>query len=99
MLDGTYMVSAQTPVGVKRGEVTFATDAQGALRASLGVSGLKIALTSARATGDSFELAGTISHFLMGKASFTCTGNVEGDRLCATARSGSVSILLTGTRR
>ena len=99
MLDGTYAVSAQTPVGAKRGEVTFATDAQGALRVSLKVSGLKIALASAEATGDSFELAGTISHFLMGKAPFTCTGNVAGDRLSATARSGSVSISLSGVRK
>ena len=99
MLDGTYAVSAQTPVGTKRGEVTFSTAAQGALKATLKVSGLKIELASAKAEGDSFELAGTISHFLMGRAPFTCTGSVEGDRLSATARSGSVTISLNGARK
>ena len=68
MLEGTYVVSAQTPVGSKRGEVTFAHGVNGALRAVLNVRGLNIALSSARAEGDFFELSGTISHVLMGKA-------------------------------
>ena len=79
MLEGTYVVLAQTPVGSKRGEVTFSH--------------------GARAECDFFELSGTISHVLMGKAPFTCTGSVEGDRLTATARSGSVSISLSGMRK
>ena len=98
MLEGTYVVSAQTPVGSRRGEVTFSHGVNGALRA-LNVRGLNIALSSARAEGDFFELLGTISHVLMGKAPFTCTGSVEGDRLTATARSGSVSISLSGMRK
>lgn len=99
MLEGTYVVSARTPVGSKRGEVTFSHGVNGALRAVLNVRGLNIALSSARAEGDFFELSGTISHVLMGKAPFTCTGWVEGDRLTATARSGSVSISLSGMRK
>ena len=94
MLEGTYVVSAQTPVGSKRGEVMFSHGVNGVLRAVLNVRGLNIALSSARA-----ELSGTISHVLMGKAPFTCTGSVEGDRLTATARSGSVSISLSGMRK
>lgn len=35
----------------------------------------------------------------MGKVPFTCTGSVEDDRLTATARSGSVSISLSGMRK
>ena len=100
MLEGTYVVSAQTPVGSKRGEVMFSHGVNGVLRAVLNVRGLNIALSSARAEGDFFELLGTISHVLMGKAPFTCTGSsVEGDRLTATARSGSVSISLSGMRK
>lgn len=87
MLEGTYVVLAQTPVGSKRGEVTFSHGVNGALRAVLNVRGLNIALS------------GTISHVLMGKAPFTCTGSVEGDRLTATARSGSISISLSGMRK
>ena len=93
MLEGTYVVLAQTPVGSKRGEVTFSHGVNGALRA------LNIALSGARAECDFFELSGTISHVLMGKAPFTCTGSVEGDRLTATARSGSISISLSGMRK
>lgn len=99
MLEGTYVVSAQTLVGSKRGEVTFSHGVNGVLRAVLNVRGLNIALSGARAEGDFFELSGTISHVLMGKAPFTCTGSVEGDRLTATARSGSVSISLSGMRK
>ena len=84
MLEGTYVVLAQTPVGRKRGEVTFSHGVNGALRAVLNVRGLNIALSGARAECDFFELSGTISHVLMGKAPFTCTGSVEGDRLTAT---------------
>lgn len=98
MLEGTYVVSAQTPVGSKRGEVTFSHGVNGVLRAVLNVRGLNIALSSARAEGDFFEL-GYYLHVLMGKAPFTCTGSVEGDRLTATARSGSVSISLSGMRK
>lgn len=99
MLEGTYVVLAQTPVGSKRGEVTFSHGVNGALRAVLNVRGLNVALSGARAECDFFELSGTISHVLMGKAPFTCTGSVEGDRLTATARSGSVSISLSGMRK
>ena len=98
MIDGTYAVSAATPMGAKRGEVTFATGADGRLRASLKVSGLKVALTRATCTGDDFELEGTISHFLMGSAPFTCTGSVVGDAITATARSGAMSLDLNGRR-
>ena len=44
MLEGTYVVLAQTPVGSKRGEVTFSHGVNGALRAVLNVKGLNIAL-------------------------------------------------------
>ena len=37
MLEGTYVVSAQTPVGSKRGEVTFSHGVNGVLRAVLNV--------------------------------------------------------------
>ena len=89
MLEGTYVVLAQTPVGSKRGEVTFSHGVNGALRAVLNVRGLNIALSGARAECD----------FFMGKAPFTCTGSVEGDRLTATARSGPISISLSGMRK
>lgn len=74
MLEGTYVVSAQTPVGSKRGEVTFSHGVNGALRSVLNVKGLNIALSSARAEGDFFELSGTISHVLMGKAPLHARG-------------------------
>ncbi len=45
MLEGTYVVLAQTPVGSKRGEVTFSHGVNGALRAVLNVRGLNIALS------------------------------------------------------
>lgn len=38
MLEGTYVVLAQTPVGSKRGEVTFSHGVNGALRAVLNVT-------------------------------------------------------------
>lgn len=48
MLEGTYVVSAQTPVGSKRGEVAFSHGVDGALRAVLNVRGLNIALECPR---------------------------------------------------
>ena len=39
MLEGTYVVLAQTPVGSKRGEVTFSHGVNGALRAVLNRQG------------------------------------------------------------
>mgnify|MGYP007047905234 CR=1 FL=1 len=99
MLDGTYVVSAATPIGAKRGELTFATGTDGRMRAALKVSGLNIVLTRAACTGDEFELAGTISHLLLGKAPFECKGSVAGDAMSAVARSGALSIELKGHRK
>ena len=99
MIDGTYLVSAETPLGLKRGEITFATDAHARTRVSLKVSGLRIALTRATCTGDEFELAGTISHFLAGNASFVCNGAVVGDEIHAVGRSGNMAISLKGRRK
>lgn len=99
MIDGTYAVGAATPVGVKRGEVTFSTGADGRMRVALKVSGLKIALARAACNGDEFELSGTLSHFLMGSAPFECSGSVAGDEISATARSGDMSITLKGRRK
>lgn len=78
MLEGTYVVSAQTPVGSKRGEVTFSHGVNGVLRAVLNVRGLNIALSSARAEGDFFELSGTISHVFDGQGALCMHGVSRG---------------------
>ncbi len=98
MLEGTYNLSAQTPVGKKSGRAVFARGEGGKLRVRLEISGLKVALASARVDGDTFEFAGTVSALLLGSVPFTCSGSVAGNALSAEARSGDVSIKIAGVR-
>lgn len=98
MLEGTYRLGAQTPVGKKTGRAVFARGENGNMRIRLEISGLNVRPTSARIAGDTFEFAGSVSMPLVGSAPFTCSGSVNGNALSAEARSGDVSIKIAGER-
>lgn len=97
MLNGTYDVTANTPLGMKRGTLKLQQAGPSSLSADLRVRGLTCRIVSASCSGDSFELMGRISH-LLGAVDFRCEGSVTGDVLVASGSSGSVSIGIKGRR-
>ena len=100
MIDGTYRVSALTPMGLKKGTVDFRTEVaagNSSLSVRLNVSGFRIAISKATYKDNSFCLNGTLG-YLLGRFPFACQGTVEGDTLHALATSGNMSIQLEGSR-
>lgn len=100
MLDGTYTVTASTPLGKKAGTLEISGASGAAPQVKLSVTGLRLQVSRVRAndaTG-TFELGGTIRH-LLGSMDFTCTGHVEGDALSARAVSDAATLEIRGTRR
>ncbi len=103
MLEGSYVLTAQTPLGSKRGKIAFerghsdANRVQDILKVRLEISGFSVMISRARIAGNDFILDGKIKH-LLGSASFVCKGSVQGSSLAAVATSGDVSIDIKGTR-
>lgn len=103
MLEGSYELRAQTPLGLKRGKITFervhseSNQKQGALKVRLEIAGFRIVLSRAQISDEDFLLVGSIEH-LLGSAPFKCEGSVQGGSLSAVASSGDVSIDIKGTR-
>lgn len=101
MIDGTYTVTAKTPLGTKKGTVDLrssgSADNEQLLSVTLHVTGFRFAINHATYIGDTFEVEGRVSH-LLGSLPFTCKGTVEGDRLSATAFSNGLSLQFDGVR-
>lgn len=103
MIEGSYGLTAQTPLGLKRGKITFdkgrsdTDQGRGIMKVRLDISGFRVMLTRAQIAENDFVLDGKISH-LLGSASFVCKGSVQDSSLTAIATSGDISIDIKGTR-
>lgn len=99
MLDGTYAVTASTPLGKKAGSLEIRGAASGSPQIKLTVAGLRLSITRARSddAAGTFELGGAIRH-LLGSIAFTATGRVEGDELAARAVSDVAVLEIRGRR-
>lgn len=100
MLNGTYKISGETPLGKKDGTLKLSgaeEGGKGALKAEVKIDGIGIKVKSASYDGDSFKIEGEAS-VLVAKIEFTCKGKVSGDKVKARASSEGQGIDLTGTR-
>ena len=99
MLDGTYQVAADTPLGRKSGVLVLSGFSTAAPRVRLLVRGASATITAAEPVGaDGFRATGEL-RALLGCLSFTCTGAVHGDTLSCTAATDSGTFSIVGTRR
>lgn len=98
MVDGTYRVFADTPLGRRQGVLTLRTTG-GKLTARLTIRGATASISSAEPVGeDGFRAAGTLRS-LLGSLSFSSEGSVHGDELTCRATTTEGSFTIAGTRR
>lgn len=97
MIDGTYKVSAETPIGKKSGTVTLKTGGT-AVHAVLKAGLLGKYESDGQAQGNTFTFSGTAKVPLAGTANYVLEGAVEGNVLTAVVKAGRHSIRITGTR-
>ena len=97
MIDGTYEVEFNTPLGRKTGTVTLACEGSSVvadLKAPL-VGRQRLTGTS---NGDSFSAQGTIKVKLIGSIDYALEGAVVDDVLVVNIHSGKGDLELVGTR-
>ena len=97
MVQGTYKVSADTPMGRKSGTLVL-SGSDAALHAKLKVALLGTFEADGSAQGSAFSFSGTVKIPLVGSGSYQLDGIVEGDRLEAVCRAKGADIVVTGTR-
>ena len=100
MLDGTYAVMADTPLGKKDGTLVMhrAVDADsGALEMTLDVRGVRISVDEASFAGDTFSCTGSV-RVMLKSVPFSCHGKVVDNALRAQGTSGVAKIEIAGMR-
>lgn len=99
-LNGTYKISAETPIGKKDGTITFAGAKEGGkgdLDVTVKIDGVGTKLKGATYKEDSFKIEGEIS-ILIATTEFVLKGKVSGDKLKGRAESGDFGIDIEGKR-
>lgn len=97
MIDGTYQVEIDAPLGRKTGLVVIRTDGSAAI-ADIDAPFIGKQRIEGRADGDSFTAEGTFKLKLVGKVSYALDGQVIGDELHISIDSSKGSFELTGAR-
>lgn len=97
MIEGTYNIIVDTPLGTKNGTVVLQR-ADADLTAEVQVMGLGRQTGSGTAEGDRFTISGTMRAFLLGKIAYTIKGVVDGDILDATCFTDKGDLKIRGTR-
>lgn len=98
MVDGTYEVKVDTPLGAKTGMVTLVSRGT-VLDGNVEARGLGKLSATGTVNGDAFEVEGSARVFPLGKVSYRINGRVEGDVLTATCSTNKGSLDIRGTRR
>lgn len=96
MIDGTYNVQVDTPLGPKSGTLTMHTDG-GTLTGSLALGGQSGEFSDGTVDGTEFRISGK-QRVLMMPLDYQITGRVDGDTVSATAATNMGDMKLTGTR-
>ena len=86
MIDGTYKIQMDSPVGVKEGTTVLITSGE-KLTGSLTAMGVQIDIENGKVTDNSFTFGGK----LVG-------GSVEGDTIQGIAHIANRDFVFTGTR-
>lgn len=99
MVDGTYEFKVDVPVlGTKTGQLVLDTTG-GGLDGKIVALGKEHPISSGSANGDSFEIAGMMKIFPIGKVEYECTGTVEGNTLTCVAKAKERRMKLKGNRK
>ncbi|MCQ9387069.1 hypothetical protein NQ038_00125 [Brevibacterium sp. 50QC2O2] len=101
MIDGKYTLTADTPMGPKRGVLTLTsegTELSGELTFS-NKSGksMDLPFTGGRFDGDDFSISGK-QKVVVFSLEYEITGRVEGDVLSASAKTSMGQMTISGTR-
>ena len=97
MVDGTYSVEIESPVGRMTGRATIRTEGNKAfVKVSAPVIGRRTA--RGRVDGNKFSVQGSIMVFLVGRVTYSLDGEVIGDDIHIYAKSNRGDYEITGTR-
>ena len=97
MIDGTYEVSAKTPLGAKKGRLVLATSGE-ECTADLSIAGKTKRLVGT-IDGDAVVFEGSVKMpFPFGKVNYVLAGSVVGDELVGLCRTKKFSFDVTGMR-
>ena len=97
MIDGTYAIEVNTPLGRKPGTVTIRTQGTTAY-ADIDAPLIGKQQVVGRVDGDSFSAQGTFKLRLVGKVRYSLTGSVVDDEIRIAIESSKGSFNLVGVR-
>ena len=97
MIDGTYIIEMDTPLGHKSGKVDLRTE-ESAVFVSFQAPIIGKQRVEGRLAGDSFTIEGSFKSLLTGKVPYTLRGTVTGDDLRIHIDSSKGSFDVTGKR-
>ena len=97
IIDGTYKIQIDTPLGSKPGTVTLQAAGDTVL-ADIDAPIVGKQRTEGRLEGDEFTAEGTFKLKLVGKVSYSLRGTVVGDDLTISIDSSKGQFTLAGTR-
>jgi len=96
MIDGTYKIQMDSPVGAKEGTAVLITSGE-KLTGSLTAMGVQIDIENGKVTDNSFTFGGKLESFV-GPVIFAVGGSVEGDTIQGIAHIANRDFVFTGTR-
>lgn len=96
MIDGTYKIQMDSPVGAKEGTAVLTTSGE-KLTGSLTAMGVQIDIENGKVNDNSFTFGGKLESFV-GPFIFAVGGSVEGDTIQGIAHIANRDFVFTGTR-
>ena len=97
MIDGTYKMQVNTPLGSKTGTVSIRT-AGATAHADIDMPIIGKQQANGTVAGDTLTASGTFKMGLMGKVSYSLQGRVVGDELHIDIQSSKGNFAITGVR-
>nr|WP_319487616.1 hypothetical protein [uncultured Caproiciproducens sp.] len=95
-MNATFNVTLSTPIGTKKGVVTF-LDKNGVLSGSIRAMGRSNYFKNGKIIGNSFEFSGILNAGFF-NFRYTAKGIIDGDTLNAIATTNSGTFQIIGTR-
>ena len=97
MIDGTFEITAETPMGVKSGTAVLHAEGE-TLTGSMSALGMELAVENGRVQGDSFSFGGKLATFV-GPVVFTCGGVVKADQIEGIVHAAGRDFAFKGRRK
>ena len=97
MIDGTYNVDIDSPIGRKQGTAILRAEGD-KLIADIDMPVIKKQHFEGQVEGDKFSADGMIKLFLLGEITYSLRGEVVGDEMRATLDSSKGTFELAGKR-